>query len=44
MTRAQLEHLIRASANIADDDELIIIGAARRADRAARPHVGPHRA
>lgn len=25
MTRAQLEHLIRASATIADDDELIII-------------------
>jgi hypothetical protein len=26
MTRSQLEHLIRAAAVIADDDELIIIG------------------
>ncbi len=26
MTRAQLEHIIRAAATIADDDELIIIG------------------
>ena len=26
MTRAQLEHLIRAAADIADDDELVIIG------------------
>ena len=26
MTRAELEHLIRASASIADDDELIIVG------------------
>ena len=26
MTRAQLEHLIRAVASVADDDELIIIG------------------
>jgi len=26
MTRAQLEHLIRASGNIADDDEIIVIG------------------
>ncbi len=26
MTRAQLEHLIRAAATIADDDEIIVIG------------------
>ena len=26
MTRQQLEHIIRASANIADDDEIVIIG------------------
>jgi hypothetical protein len=26
MTRAQLEHLIRAAADIADDDELIVVG------------------
>lgn len=26
MTRAQLEHIIRAAADIADDDELIIVG------------------
>ena len=26
MTRQQLEHLIRAAAVIADDDELIVIG------------------
>lgn len=26
MTRAQLEHLIRASATIADDDEIMIVG------------------
>ena len=26
MTRAQLEHLIRASGDIADDDEIIVIG------------------
>ncbi len=26
MTRSELEHLIRASGAIADDDELIIIG------------------
>jgi len=26
MTRSQLEHLIRASGAIADDDELIIVG------------------
>lgn len=26
MTRAQLEHLIRAAADIADDDEIIVIG------------------
>lgn len=26
MTRVQLEHLIRAAADIADDDELVIIG------------------
>jgi hypothetical protein len=26
MTRAQLEHLIRAAADIADDDEIVIIG------------------
>jgi hypothetical protein len=27
VTRAQLEHLIRAAATIADDDELVVIGA-----------------
>ena len=26
MTRQQLEHIIRASADIADDDEIVIIG------------------
>ena len=26
MKRSQLEHIIRASADIADDDEIIIIG------------------
>ena len=26
MTRAQLEHVIRAACTIADDDELIVIG------------------
>jgi uncharacterized nucleotidyltransferase DUF6036 len=26
LTRAQLEHVIRAAANIADDDEIIVIG------------------
>ena len=26
MTRAQLEHVIRAAATIADDDEIIVIG------------------
>jgi hypothetical protein len=26
MTRAQLEHVIRAAADIADDDEIIVIG------------------
>ena len=26
MTRAQLEHIIRAACTIADDDELVIIG------------------
>ena len=26
MTRAQLEHLLRAAATIADDDEIVVIG------------------
>ena len=26
MTRAQLEHVIRAAATIADDDEIVVIG------------------
>jgi hypothetical protein len=26
MTRSQLEHIIRAAADIADDDEIIVIG------------------
>ena len=26
MTREQLEHLIRAAADIADDDEIVVIG------------------
>jgi hypothetical protein len=26
MARAQLEHIVRAAANIADDDEIIVVG------------------
>ncbi len=26
MTRAQLEHIIRAAATIADDDEIVVLG------------------
>jgi len=29
MTRQQLEHIIRACATIADDDEIVVIGSAR---------------